>query len=165
MAFSTALLSMVMLLQGGADAAPMQVRVLDLHNKARAEVGSPPLVWNAALARDAQGWADVLAKRGTLDHAERIEEGENLWLGTRGAYTFEEMVGSWVEEKTFYKPGRFPDVVVRGDWSEVGHYTQLIWADTREVGCAIASNAADDFLVCRYNPGGNVIGEWPVRGR
>jgi hypothetical protein len=41
----------------------------------------------------------------------------------------------------------------------VGHYTQLIWPTTREVGCAVAKGQGNDVLVCRYAPAGNVLGE------
>ena len=35
----------------------------------------------------------------------------------------------------------------------------MIWSRTTRVGCALASNARDDYLVCRYVPAGNVVGE------
>jgi hypothetical protein len=34
----------------------------------------------------------------------------------------------------------------------------MVWPTTTKVGCAIASNARHDFLVCRYSPAGNVMG-------
>ena len=49
-------------------------------------------------------------------------------------------------------------LAVSGDWSAVGHYTQIVWPTTRRVGCATASNRANDYLVCRYWPAGNVVG-------
>ena len=42
-----------------------------------------------------------------------------------------------------------------------GHYTQVVWRNTREVGCAVARNGSDDFLVCRYWPSGNWMGQVP----
>jgi hypothetical protein len=45
-----------------------------------------------------------------------------------------------------------------GDWSQVAHYTQIVWPATQRVGCATASNRSNDYLVCRYLPAGNVVG-------
>ena len=45
-----------------------------------------------------------------------------------------------------------------GDWSQVAHYTQIVWPSTERVGCATASNRSNDYLVCRYLPAGNVVG-------
>jgi len=41
----------------------------------------------------------------------------------------------------------------------VGHYTQMIWRNTTEVGCAVAERDDRQILVCRYSPPGNVRGE------
>jgi hypothetical protein len=45
-----------------------------------------------------------------------------------------------------------------GNWSDVGHYTQIVWPASQRVGCATASNRANDYLVCRYLPAGNIVG-------
>ena len=42
-----------------------------------------------------------------------------------------------------------------------GHYTAMVWGDTREVGCGTASGGGVNFVVCRYNPPGNFVGEVP----
>lgn len=49
-----------------------------------------------------------------------------------------------------------------------GHYTQLIWAETTSVGCAIAIcsphhdyNAIGYNLACAFGPGGNIGGQRP----
>ena len=80
-------------------------------------------------------------------------------MGTRGAFSLEHMMGNWASEKSMFRPGIFPNVSTTGNWSDVGHYVQIVWPGTRRVGCGIRSSARDDYLVCRYAEPGNVIGE------
>jgi len=79
-------------------------------------------------------------------------------MGTRGAFTVEQMVGAWASEGQLFRSGRFPQVSRNGDWEQVGHYTQMIWPGSLRVGCALRSSARDDYFVCRYSPAGNVMG-------
>jgi hypothetical protein len=131
-------------------------------NRARADVGVAPLTWSEPLAASALAYAQVMARTGRFEHAPQSmgmdREGENLWTGTRGAYRFDEMVGHWVAEKKDFVNLPVPQSSKTGRWEDVGHYTQIVWRGTTQVGCAIASNAKDDFVVCRYSPPGNVWG-------
>ncbi|MGN6374625.1 MAG: CAP domain-containing protein [Sphingomonas sp.] len=133
------------------------------HNAARRAVGEPPLVWSDALATDARAYAAHLARTGRFAHALQPQgpgrEGENLWTGTRDAYRYREMVDAWIAEKRWFRNARTPNFSTTGNYEDVAHYTQIIWRDTRAVGCAMASNPADDYLVCRYSPPGNVVGQ------
>ena len=36
---------------------------------------------------------------------------------------------------------------------------QLIWRGTQKVGCAVAPGGGQDWLVCRYWPAGNTMGQ------
>lgn len=133
------------------------------HRAARSEAGLAPLAWDSVLARDAKTYADTLATTGRFEHSAQPrgvpEQGENLWTGTRGAYRYDEMVGHWVAEKRDYVPGVLPAVSRTGKFGDVAHYTQIMWRTTQRFGCAEASNARDDFVVCRYVPAGNVAGQ------
>jgi uncharacterized protein YkwD len=142
------------------DQDPMIDEILDAHNQYRAEIGVSPLTWSDTLASHAQEWADYLASLGAvLQHSQDTGEGENLWSGTSGAYTYTQMIEGFGNEQQYFVGGTFPDVSSTGNWADVGHYTQVIWKDTTEVGCAIASANGNDVLVCRYSPPGNVIGQ------
>lgn len=141
-------------------------RLLASHNRERATIGIRPLEWDDKLATDAALYARHLVRLGYLEHYEsdprdRDPQGENLWAGTRGYYGPESMVGLWIAEKQDFKQGVFPNNSVSGDLEKVAHYTQLMWRTSHAVGCAVARGAEDDFLVCRYSEGGNVIGERP----
>ena len=136
--------------------------VLAVHNRERARLGLPGLRWNDKLAYQAEQWARKLASEGELHHANGQEgsgAGENLWMGTAGYYSTEKIIGAFIDERAQFVPGRFPHVSRSGHWEDVGHYTQVIWPDTREVGCAMAEARGYEVMVCRYWPAGNWIGE------
>lgn len=46
---------------------------------------------------------------------------------------------------------------------ELGHYTQLVWAETNRVGCGFTSYSTDNrrinYYVCNYGPAGNFAGK------
>lgn len=137
-------------------------RVTAVHNEERTRAGVGPMRWDSALARDAEAYARQLARLGDMRHSSpdvRRGQGENLWMGTRGAFTYDRMVRDWASEKNLFRAGAFPAVSRSGSWHDVGHYTQMIWPQTARVGCGIAQSAQWDFLVCRYTPGGNVMGQ------
>ena len=145
-------------------AVGLSERLLAVHNRERDLTGVPRLAWSDRLEREAQAWAERLAREGTLRHASEAESGgagENLWMGTAGYFAPERMVHAFVAERRHYTHGKFPDVSRTGKWQDVGHYTQLVWRDTREVGCAVVRGAGNDILVCRYRPAGNWMGELP----
>jgi cysteine-rich secretory family protein len=150
-----------------ADVAPqdlsrLEARLLAIHDRERSAVGAPSLLWDAGLAAAAAGYGLELARLGKLAHSApqtRPGQGENLWMGTRGAYSLEEMAGGWAGEKTLFRAGSFPDISRSGNWRDVAHYTQMIWKGTRRIGCALHKSRDWDFLICRYSPPGNVVGQ------
>jgi uncharacterized protein YkwD len=142
--------------------ASFETRLLTAHNQERVRLGMKPLVWSERLSGDAASWAKHQAKTSSFEHATDTDDGENLWMGTSGFYSPEDMVGSWIAERALFKSGRFPSVSTTGKWEDVGHYTQLVWFNTTEVGCARAANQSDDYLVCRYGPAGNWLGQSPL---
>jgi len=133
--------------------------MLAIHNRERAQVGVPPLVWDSRLAAEAASYVPELVDLGDLEHSDEAmngETGENLAMGTQGDYSAEDLAEYWVEERESFVPGIFPDVSRTGDWSEVGHYTAMIWRGTTRVGCAAGTGGGELYLVCRYAPVGNV---------
>jgi hypothetical protein len=140
----------------------LPVRLLVVHNRERAELGIRPLAWDPALAAAASAYARELVVRGRLEHSPagtRPNQGENLWMGTHARYSLEAMARGWAAEKRIFRRGIFPDVSSSGKWADVGHYTQMIWRGTTHVGCALAQGRGWDYLVCRYSPPGNIVGQ------
>ncbi len=145
-----------------ATAADLADRLTRAQNAERELVGVQPLAWDSGLAAAASEYAAELAATGKWEHSspeQRLNQGENLWMGTRSAFTPEQMVADWLTERQIFRGGTFPDVATKGSWHDVGHYTQIIWADTLRVGCAVRSSRSYDYLVCRYSSPGNVMGQ------
>src|SRR3546814_3703766 len=72
------------------------------------------------------------------------------------------MVRSWTDEKRYFRRAALPKFSTTGRWSDVGHYTPIIWHSTTAVGCVIAVSQSDEYLVCRYTTPGIVYGRDPL---
>lgn len=131
------------------------------HNKVRAELGLPALVWTPALARFAQAWADKLQKRGCdLQHrpsrgADAQKYGENLYWGSGKRSSVDEVVGDWVAERKDF------NARTNGCKGVCGHYTQVVWRKSVRLGCGMATCGEAEVWVCNYDPPGNYMGERP----
>lgn len=128
---------------------------VDAHNAARAKHCAPPLTWSPKIAKVAQAWANKLKAKGCVfGHSGNPNYGENLGAGSIGALDPESTVAMWYDEIKLYK---FPN----GGFSmQTGHFTQLVWTDTRQVGCGHVECNGNDIYVCNYDPPGNYDGEY-----
>lgn len=161
-AAQSASLPRVLYSRGAIDQQALALEVLTYHNMARQEVGVPALAWDPGLAAGASIYATELATLNLLRHSPeqmRSGQGENLWMGTRGHFRPARMVGAWASERSMFRAARFPNVSRTDNWADVGHYTQMIWPDTKKVGCALTKGVESDVLVCRYWPAGNIVGQ------
>jgi uncharacterized protein YkwD len=138
--------------------------ILEIHKRERAAVSVPPLVWSDRLAADAKTWAEHIATTGEFVHSlnrDRPGEGESMnkaCVQTDCKHeTTAERIQGWVDENKNYHGG----VLTAENWYPTGHYTQMVWNTTKEIGCATASGGGFDYLVCRYSPPGNIIGQKP----
>jgi len=130
--------------------------LLAAHNSYRASLGLPPLRWSNRLAASAQRWAEHLAEIGSLEHS---GSGQNLAMAASGTQSLTQLVDLWGSERSYFVDGYFPAISTTGNWVSVGHYSQMVWKTTTQVGCGFARNYGRDVLVCNYDPPGNVEGE------
>jgi hypothetical protein len=130
--------------------------VLDRHNKYRCMHGVPLLKWNFEIEKNAKAWAQQT--RGAMKHSPGSSRkgkggfsylGENLASGATGANA----VDMWYNEIKL-TPGQ------RGEVSSfsggTGHYTQVVWKETTDLGCAVYGR----LIVCQYGKGGNMGGQF-----
>lgn len=130
-------------------------RLLAAHNHYRESHCAPPLAWSEELADSASAWADELAERDcALEHSD-YDAGENLAAGTAGSLDAETVVELWYEEIADY------DFMAADFSPETGHFTQVVWVGSRELGCARADcPTGHDLWICHYEPRGNMLGEF-----
>jgi len=131
------------------------VQAVERHNFYRQQVGTAPLVWSHQLAQKSQQYADTLAARNkNIPHSLNSDDGENLYM-SNGQSTIVDAIDAWASEISLFKYE--PYTGKRGD----GHYTQIIWETTTQVGCAYARNGKNIYIVCKYSPAGNETDKYP----
>lgn len=156
---------------GGKLSRAQRDSVLREHNRVRADVGVGPLEWSAEIADYAQAWADHLAAtscelhhRSELRRQDGKNYGENLaaqgFSGGDSGWDPGNGVIMWEGEKPHYKGG-----VIGADWYAAGHYTQVVWRNSKRVGCGVATCSGRGWnwaiLACNYDPPGNYSGQKP----
>ena len=141
-------------------------KALEIHNLERASLGLNGLEWSYKLERDAQKYADYLAKKEKFRHSnqlDRLNQGENLFK-LEGDFNLKDYLSeasfSWLSEKKDYVFAKIGDN--KNIFSKVGHYTQMIWHNTTQIGIAYSiSKLGNVYVVARYYPSGNWDGEYP----
>ncbi|KAH8352469.1 hypothetical protein KR084_004375 [Drosophila pseudotakahashii] len=125
--------------------------VFNTTNKYRAMHGCPALTINAELNKLAQEWANHLRDQNTMAHRPNPKYGENIFLSGGMDVTGDLPVEMWYREINSYdfQKGQFVPTA--------GHFTQLIWKSSKEMGSGVARKADRTWVVCNYNPPGNVV--------
>lgn len=149
---------------------------LDAHNDFRAmetnAADMSQMVYSDELAARAQEWADgCVWAHGLTSMCDGTSIGQNMYISmSSGGFPDSDMtkaVKSWYDEKVDYDYNSNTCAANK----VCGHYTQVVWAKSTEVGCAVARcpsmnvggriwNSAT-FVVCNYAPAGNFNGELP----
>ena len=142
--------------KAGSKAPPALSRdMLAAHNAVRARVGAPTLIWSDRLAAHSQNWADTLLARKRLVHRSEPIYGENLFEMRGASASPAQVVAAWASESRNYD---YNSNRCRG---VCGHYTQIVWRDTKEVGWGVARGGGREVWVCNYDPPGNWAGKRP----
>jgi len=134
-----------------------------------AAIHMPDLTWDEELETIAQRWANQCFQvhDGCRD-VERFKVGQNIAATSSSGEnksTLEEMIQSWYDEVRNFDRRYISAFTDDEDDDIVGHYTQIVWADTTKIGCGRMkfkekkTGWNTHFLVCNYGPSGNVEGE------
>ena len=91
-------------------------------------------------------------------HDERSLWGKNLFGGGGRAYTALDAARDWYSEISKFHYG----VLNGSNWYASGHYTQMVWRNTTQVGMgqAVCSDGSI-VIVAEYDPPGNYMGQKP----
>ncbi|MBA0706545.1 hypothetical protein Golax_018648 [Gossypium laxum] len=154
---SSAICFMTLCLSQFSEAQNSPQDFVNAHNVIRAAVGVGPLVWNRTVASYAQKYADERMKDCEMEHSYG-PYGENLAEGY-GNLDGVDAVKMWASEKPDYDHSS-NSCVSGGD--DCLHYTQIVWSKSVHLGCGRAKCANGwVFVICSYDPVGNVEGERP----
>ncbi|KAK5931760.1 hypothetical protein CgunFtcFv8_003531 [Champsocephalus gunnari] len=133
--------------------ASFQKEFQETHNAYRAKHGAPQMTFNSEMCASAQKWADHLLSISEMKHSE-TKDGENIYYMSSSAGsnpTGKEAVDSWYSEIKDY------------NWSSpgfngnTGHFTQVVWKESSEMGVGVATDGKTVFVVGQYRPAGNMM--------
>jgi len=146
------------------------------HNQIRAMVDTtgiaggalPPLSWDDSLAATAAAWVAKCTDTdhdGLVDHNEGRSTGHPWYVGeniyaSSGTASAHDAVFAWADEVAHFHY----DTNSCDANQACGHYTQVVWRASENVGCAIGNCAGLRFkstIVCDYGPGGNFNNQKP----
>lgn len=134
-------------------------QMIEAHNQWRSRYGvSEQVQWDDTIASYAQEWANHLSANNLREHRKDCPYGENIAYASGQMLSAAAVVDLWGNEVHDYDyetntcaPGKV-----------CGHYTQVVWRDSRKIGCGMARNAeGKEVWVCNYDPKGNWVGQKP----
>ncbi|XP_067416020.1 glioma pathogenesis-related protein 1-like isoform X2 [Emydura macquarii macquarii] len=143
---------------------------VNAHNHFRSKVNPTAsnmrhMSWDSALAKSAKAWAkrchfdhNVYLKVPGKMHPDFTPVGENIWTGSLSLFSVNAALKKWYDEVKDY------NFETHSCTSVCGHYTQVVWATSYKVGCAVQfcptvtsfkglTNGA--HFICNYGPAGN----------
>ncbi|KAF0298534.1 Venom allergen 5 [Amphibalanus amphitrite] len=153
-----------------------QAEILQAHNDLRRAVKNgdyssyglpaaksiPDLAWNSSLAAVAQRWANQCqTEHDECRNMPGMFVGQNLaWSGNRAKDWRQQVAVQWFSTELQYVQSTLNNLRYRGGGAI--HLTQVIWAQTTQVGCAYMESTPPGYpykkriYFCNYGPRGNM---------
>ncbi|XP_063988420.1 uncharacterized protein LOC135168316 [Diachasmimorpha longicaudata] len=136
------------------------------------------LEWDDELAYIAQRWANQCD-----DEHDSCRDTYSEWVGQNlnwGAWSdgyhpnvIRDLIDNWYNEVEHFNANTVSSLKPKPPGVKLYHYVQMVWADTKRIGCGISKYTRNKptqynpnmwpelFLVCNYGPTG-VIQDWPL---
>lgn len=159
----------------GPVATTYQQAVLQHHNYHRANHSAKPLKWSPRMASIAR----AIAQKCVYQHDVQTGGGgygQNIAAGAPFKDISNVITDQFYNNEVNLYPGYGDDNPDMTNFHEWGHFSQIVWTDTTEVGCftydcskkkgglgkitGVYGNIAPLFTVCNYYPPGNYMGEF-----
>ncbi|OCT81382.1 hypothetical protein XELAEV_18028201mg [Xenopus laevis] len=135
--------------------------IVNTHNILRSSVDPPAtnmlkMHWNKEAAKTAEKWAKLCLQNHSpkeIRVTSKFRCGENLYFSTFKT-AWEDVINAFFSERedfVYGKGGKRPGL-------EIGHYTQLMWYRTHQIGCYVHKCPQSLYrysYVCHYCPAGN----------
>ncbi|XP_028614837.1 glioma pathogenesis-related protein 1 [Grammomys surdaster] len=139
---------------------------VQVHNQLRSKVNPAArnmlyMSWDSKLAQIAKAWATSCEFKHNPQLHSRIHPnftalGENIWFGSLSLFSVSSAISAWYKEIKDY------DFSTRKCTGVCGHYTQVVWADSYKLGCAVQLCLKGTIFICNYGPAGNYP-TWPYK--
>lgn len=134
-------------------------QALEAHNAYRKRHGVKSLKLSKKLTAYAQEWADKLAREDSFEHRQNNAYGENLYSSwssnPKAKITGNTPVDSWYSEVKKH------DFTAEPRTTGTGHFTQVVWKGSKEMGIAQAKSKSNKIVVvANYDPPGNFVGRY-----
>ncbi|XP_062971930.1 cysteine-rich venom protein helothermine-like [Elgaria multicarinata webbii] len=139
--------------------AVIQSNILNMHNKLRRKVKPTAsnmlrMSWSPTVADSAQRWANQCSLKHSSEETRKINGqkcGENIYMAP-ALFSWSRVMKEWHDDEVkIFRFGTGPTAA-----GMVGHYTQIVWYNSRELGCALAycphQAKHKYFYVCHYCP-------------
>ncbi|OWF46342.1 uncharacterized protein LOC110455840 isoform X2 [Mizuhopecten yessoensis] len=130
------------------------------HNELRKKHGVAPLKHSKDLSEFAQKWAEHLAASNGFQHSDCQHKGDRLgeniackWSSGSADYSGKDVTDYWYSEIEKHDFNSEPRTLGSG------HFTQVVWKGSKEMGIGKAKSSGGKVLVvASYRPAGNLVG-------
>ncbi|CEF70150.1 CAP domain-containing protein [Strongyloides ratti] len=137
------------------DLKDIKQRILEDINHNRKIHKAAVLTEDNKLKNEAQGIANRLAQSGDVnDSSVPKQNGESRACLDRKEII--NVVKNWYDQRKTYNY-ESPD---SNNENKTGDFSQMVWGESKSLGCGIANKNSTYCIVCKYSPPGNIKGQY-----